>query len=160
MTLPLSSKTFSSSFESFSTLYTLHSHFSSPQRKHYVNCNSIITPLQCFTWNFWHVLIPLKQPVWQAFIQDDLREPVTLTHSVTCCLSFLNFLRPIAPSSHICWVWQSFLKPHSKLSLACLCVLDLPLQKPCIFTQSFSSFVKTCPYHLNLCCCTTAVISS
>jgi len=28
------------------------------------------------------------------------------------------------------------------------------------FTQSVSSFLKTCPYHLNLCCCTTVIISS
>ena len=46
--------------------------------------------------------------------------------------------------------------PHSKFSLACLYVLYLPLQNPGIFfTQSFSSFRKTCPYHLNLCLCIT-----
>jgi len=36
--------------------------------------------------------------------------------------------------------------------------LYIGFRNPCIFTQSFSSFRDTWPYHLNLCSCTTVII--
>jgi len=68
-------------------------------------------------------------------------------HSLTPCLcgcyttsliNFLHLLRFIASSLHI-FVGSDnlFLWPHSKFSLACLYVLHLPLQNPCIFHPMF-----------------------
>jgi len=39
-------------------------------------------------------------------------------------------------------------------------ILHLPRYDPCIFTQSFSFFLETCPYQLKLFRCTTVIISS
>jgi len=66
----------------------------------------------------------------------------------------------IASSLHSCLVWQSF----SVTSVQVFFGLHLGLT-PSIsrsmhfFTQSFSSFLKTCPCHLNLCRCSTVIIS-
>jgi len=73
----------------------------------------------------------------------------------TCILS-------IASSLHNYQVWQSiffydlsqsFLWPASRS-------YTFHFKICAFFTQSFSSFLKACPYHLNLCHCITVIISS
>jgi len=64
---------------------------------------------------------------------------------------FVHFLVPTARSIFLDSIFynltSSFLWPTS------MKVLHFPLHNPCIFfTQSFSTFLKTCPYHLNWCC--------
>ena len=91
-------------------------------------------------------------------------------HSLTPCLcgyyttsliNFLHFVLSTASSLHSCGVWRSF----SMTSLQVFFGLPLALTPSTsksvhFFPKSFSSFLKTCPYHLNLCCCITVIISS
>ena len=82
-------------------------------------------------------------------------------HSLTPCLcdyytaSLINFLHFLPLTAFFCIFVRSdnlFLLFHSQG------FFGQPLvHNPCIFTQSFSSFLKTCPYHLNLYYCTTVI---
>jgi len=91
-------------------------------------------------------------------------------HSLTPCLcgyyttsliNFLYFLWSTASSLHICWVWHSFSITSLQVSFGLpLGLTPSTLKSKPFFTQSFSSFLKTCPYHLNLCHCITVIISS
>ena len=91
-------------------------------------------------------------------------------HSLTSCLcsyyttpliNFIHFLWPTASSLRICWVWQcfsvtslpSFLWSASRSYTFHFITMHF-------FTQSFLSFLTTCPYYLNLYCCTSVIISS
>jgi len=79
----------------------------------------------------------------------------------TSLVNFRHFLRSTASSLHICWVWQFFSITSVQAFLACIWVLHFPLHNSCILLPSHLwSFLKTCPYHLNLCCCTDAITST
>jgi len=107
-------------------------------------------------------MLHLGRPRW-----DGTRRNI---HSLTACpcqhyttsfINFLHFLPSIASSMHIGRVWQYF----SMTSLQGFFGLPLGLtpyasKSMHFFTQSFSAFLKTCPYHLNLCPCITVIISS
>jgi len=65
-------------------------------------------------------------------------------------INFLHFMWSISSSLHSCHFWQS----SSATSPNFLC-LTFHFIIPVCFHQSFSSFLKSCPYHLGLYCCTT-----
>jgi len=74
---------------------------------------------------------------------------------------FLHLLQSMASSLFNLRAWQSF----STISVQVFFCLPLglaPSTSYCIhfFTQSLSSFHSTCPYHCNLFCCTTKIMSS
>ena len=76
-------------------------------------------------------------------------------------ICFIHLLRSTASSVFNLCARQSF----STISLQVFFGLSLGLAPSTsytihFFTQSFSSFHSTCPYHRNLFCCTTEIMSS
>jgi len=68
---------------------------------------------------------------------------------------FLHLLQCVASSLFSLRAWQSFCTTSVQV------FFDLPpLYSIYFFTQSLSSFRSTCPYHCNLFCCSTEIISS
>ena len=109
--------------------------------------------------NLWKsVIMALEKPgKLREFFSPTLCHPVL--YNIFHWLSSF-FLLSIASSLHIYWVCQSF----SMTSLWVFFSLPLGLKHSTsksrhLFAQSFSSFLKTCPYHLNLCRCITAIIN-
>jgi len=103
------------------------------------------------------------------FVQDNPGEPLpeeTFTHShsswlTTIPICFLHLLRSMASSLFNPRALQSF----STISLQVFFGLPLGLTPPTsysihLFTQSLSSFRNTCPYHHNLFCRSTEIMSS
>jgi len=101
---------------------------------------------------------------WKKRPWDHLGEPVpeeTFTHSHSSLICFLHLLQSMASSLFNLCVWQSFctvcvqvffglpvgLAPSSSYSIH-------------FFTQSLSVFHSTCPYHHNMFCCSTEIMSS
>ena len=72
--------------------------------------------------------------------------PFSTVHSI-----FLVYLSD--PTIFFCDLSPSFLWPVSRSCTSTSKSLHF-------FTQSFLSFLETCPYHLNLCRCITVIISS
>ena len=102
--------------------------------------------------------------VLRPFIWDYPGELVpegTFTHShlswsPTSFISFFHVLWSIASSMFSLHGWQ----PLSNSSLVYLLVWNPPLCTPYFFTQSLSSLCNTCPYHHNLFCCSSDIMSS
>ena len=84
--------------------------------------------------------------------------PCLCGYYTTSLIKFLHFLWSIASSLHNCRVWQSFYDLAIFLGLP-RGIMTSTSKSMHFFTQSFSSFLKTCPYYLNLCYCITVIIS-
>ena len=76
-------------------------------------------------------------------------------------ICFLHLLRSMASSLFKIHAWQSFhtisVQPFFGLPL---CLAPSTSYSIHFFAQSLSSFCSTCPYHCNLFCCSTKIISS
>jgi len=89
-------------------------------------------------------------------------------HSLTPCLcgyyttsliNFFHFLCSIASYLHICCIgWVFFYDLTPSFLWPALGLTTSTSKSMIFFTQSFSSFLKTCPYYLNLCHCITVII--
>jgi len=113
---------------------------------------------------------PHTQPFYGStdFVQDNMGEPVpeeTVTYShlswSSVIPSELHLLQSVASSLFNLCDGQSF----STISLQVIFGLPLGLAPSTsysthFFTQSLSSFCSTCPYHRNLFCCSTEIMSS
>jgi len=90
------------------------------------------------------------------------KHPCTYFDHHPIFVSFFHLLRSIASSLFNSHAWQSFCTD----SLPGPLVYQFVGLEPSIsysihfFTQSMSSFRNTCPYHRNLFCCSTKIISS
>ena len=87
--------------------------------------------------------------------------PLTYPDHHPTFISFFHLPWSIAPSLFNLCAWQSF----CTTSLQVLFGLPLGLEPSTsysiyFFTQSMSSFCNRCPYHHNLFCCSTKIISS
>jgi len=94
----------------------------------------------------------LGQPGWAG-----TRRNITHSHSLWSSIipiCFLHLLRSMASSLFNPSALQSF-STISKFSLVYLLAWH-----PLLHTQSLSSFRNTCPYHRNLFCCSTEIMSS
>jgi len=122
-----------------------------------VNCEMFVTPIH-------------TQPFYSSldFIRDNLGELVpeeTLTNSHVSWSPVIPYLLPpsitihgILPTKFMCTtVFFHNLPP--KFSLVYLLAWHTALHTP-YFTQSLSSFRNTNPYHCNLFCCSTEIMSS
>jgi len=76
-------------------------------------------------------------------------------------ISFVHLLRSMASSLFNLCAWQSFCTTslHIVFGLS-LCLEPSTSYSIHFFVQSSSSFRNTCPYHHNLSCCSTKIISS
>jgi len=76
-------------------------------------------------------------------------------------ICFLHLLRSVASSLFNLHAWQSFFTISLQVFFGIPLVLA-PSTSYSIhfFTQSLSSFCNTCPYHCNLFCCSTEIMSS
>ena len=105
------------------------------------------------------------------YVRDNTDEPVpgeTFTHSHLSWSSVIPYLLPpsitihgILPVQYTVHAWQSF----STISLQVFFGLPLGLAPSTsysihFFTKLLSSFQSTCPYHRNLFCCSTEIMSS
>jgi len=107
------------------------------------------------------------------FVWHNSGEPIpgeTFTHSHLSWSSIISYLlhpsymiHGILPlqSTHLTILFHN-LPPFSKSSLVYLCLGLAPSTSYTIhfFTQSFSSFRNTCPYHRSMFCCSTEIMSS
>jgi len=75
-------------------------------------------------------------------------------------ISFLHLLWSITFSLFKLRAWQFFAQPLSKSSGLPLGLEPSTSYSIHLFNQSLSSFRNTCPYHCNLFCCTTEIMSS
>jgi len=123
----------------------------------------------CGTWtqqnyyyyNHFTALWTLSGTIWVSQYQKKHTPTHTYRGHQSSLICFLHLLRSKASSLFNLRAWQSF----STVSVQVFFGLLLGLAPSALysihfFTQSLSSFRSTCPYHHNLFCCNTEIMSS
>jgi len=114
-----------------------------------------------------HQNITLTQPFYGFldFVWDNPGEPLakeTFTHSHLLCLSIIPYLLPssIMIHSNLPVQFTCFAVFFHNFCSSFLCLAPFTPYSIHFFIQSLSSFRRTCPYHCNLFCCNTEIMSS
>ena len=112
------------------------------------------------THNRFTALWILSGTTWLSRCQKKHSPTHTYHGHQSSLICFLHLLRSMASSLFNFCVWHSF----STISLQVFFGLPLGLAPSAysihFFTQSLSSFLSTCPYHCNLFCSSTEIMSS
>jgi len=100
----------------------------------------------------------LRQPGWVSTRRNihPLTSVLDINHPLSASSIYYN------PWHSVCSIYvpDSFFSPISKFPLVYLGLAPSTSYSTHFFTQSLSSFSSTCPYHRNLFCCTTKIMSS
>jgi len=121
-------------------------------------CVSVSVVVHIFLWLWMYAVGTTLQPFYGSldFGTTPLTPMVVINHPY-----LLHLLWSMASSLFSLRAWQSFFTISLQVFFGLLLGLA-PSTLYCIhfFTQSSSSFRSTCPYHCNLFCCSTEIMSS